>query len=143
MQYKKHFMALTKNEIIFIGYAPKSKELSKTYQKEYNFNNIETIILNYENRQFTYQTTKINETKRTITDIYGNDYVETIRDEVPVEKIGNKDVFTYGVAFFKNVLVECVYFDIKKQKDSMYLAEKFAYKCKLLNVPYYFNKGGK
>lgn len=132
MEYKKHFLCLTKNEIIAIGYKPvkKESEISKIYHKKYDISEIDEVIFDYSTQKYTTRGTSY----RTVTNEYGRKFTEEIKEDVPYEVENSTDVIWFGVICFKNMAF--LYFNFSNLKKSLKIANKFMKTCSKLGIPY-------
>lgn len=139
LEYKKHFLCFTKNEIIFIGYSPVSKaeETPKVYQKSYKIDNIEGIRMIYKEQQYNVTRYETKTTYKTIRpENFGSSYTEEVREDVPYSVTKTMDVILYGSIYFKNALVQRVHFDFIDHKKSTRLTNKIGKITEKLNINY-------
>lgn len=143
LNYKKHFLCFTKNEIIFIGYSPISKnsnDIPKMYKKEYKLDNIDNIQIYYTIEEYTNTHHETRTTYRKIIDDYGYSHTEEIREQVPVETKNTLYNVLYGCIYFKNTLAQQAYFDFSDVNKNFWLADKTSRVCKKLNIAYTFQR---
>lgn len=134
LDYKKHMMCLTKNELVFVGYSPIStnSEISKTYQKTYKISDIEKVNLAYKTSNYTTTEYKTQTSYRKITTESGKSYTDKIEEEIPVEVQNSIDVFLYGYIDIKNSI--CAFFHFTNWRKSLAIVNKFIKVCQKLNI---------
>lgn len=138
LNYKKHFLCITRSHIVFLASDPKVKNnnnIQKDYKKDYKIENIGDVEIFYDVRTFTTTQIETKTSYRKITDQYGHSHTEEIKEDVPVERTNTAYNILYGIIYFKNTLVKQVCFDFSQTNKNYYLAQKVIKICTKLNIP--------
>lgn len=134
LEYKKHYMCLTKNELVFVGFSHIStaKEGAKTYKKVYKLTNIEKVHLTYKTSNYTTTGYKTQTSYRKVTTESGKSYTDKVEEEVPYEVQNSIDIFLYGYIDIKSSI--CAFFHFTNWRKSLAIVNKFIKVCSKLNI---------
>ncbi len=135
LEYKKHFLFITENSIIVIGYNSFKDKIDNMYQKKFDLNNVEKILLGYKTKKWTERGYDKQTNYKKVTNVdTGRTYTEEIKEDVPYEVERQKDIFTYGEILFKNIDVQSMIFSFISTSKSLDLVNKIIKLCAKLNI---------
>ena len=109
-------------------------KVNNAYIKDFKLNEIDEILIGYQEKQWTEKNYKTETKKKKIYTETGRIYTETTEERVPYETEHQTDINTYSQINFKNTIVNSVLFGFINWKHSTDLVNKLIKKCNKLGI---------